>query len=69
MQKLATWVFIYASLAFGILGILMVLIVADGSEPSSGFDTVLIKSFMISVFIILPSFALSVAGKYLQGRR
>lgn len=61
MQKIATRIFIYASVAFGILGILVVL-----TQPKD--DNVLTKLLMISVFIILPSFALSVAGKYLNGK-
>jgi len=61
MQKIATRVFIYASLAFGVLGILVVLI-----QPKD--HDLLSKLLMITVFIILPSFALSVAGKYLNGK-
>ena len=61
MQKIATRVFIYASITFGVLGILVVL-----TQPHD--DSVLSKLLMISVFIILPSFALSVAGKYLNGK-
>ena len=53
-----------ASVAFGILGILIVLTTKDGE----GDNVVLIKLFMTTVFIILPSFALSVAGKYLEGK-
>lgn len=69
MQKIATRVFIYASLAFGVLGILMVLKVPkDGTEEST-LDILILKGLMISVFIILPSFALSVAGKYLNGKK
>lgn len=59
MQKIATRVFIYASVVFGFLGILVVL-----TRPDDGL---LSKLLFISVFIILPSFALSVAGKYLNG--
>lgn len=61
MQKIATRIFIYASITFGILGILVVLF-----EPKDG--GVLSKLLFINVFIILPSFALSVAGKYLNGK-
>ena len=61
MQKLATMVFIYASVVFGFLGILIVL---TGSEDNG----ILTKLLMITVFIILPSFALSVAYKYLNGK-
>lgn len=69
MQKIATRIFIYASLIFGVLGILVVLLEADNSDPQTTFDKVLVKCFMITVFIILPSFALSVAGKYLNGNK
>lgn len=62
MQKIATQVFIYASVIFGVLGILIIL---TGSTDDDG---ILTKLMMITVFIILPSFALSVAGKYLNGK-
>jgi hypothetical protein len=68
MQKIATQIFIYASLAFGILGIIIVLTGMDPDENSSGVELIITKLFMATVFIILPSFALSVAGKYLNGK-
>jgi cadmium resistance protein CadD (predicted permease) len=68
MQKIATRIFICASLAFGVLGILIVLFELD-KDNKSELDILLMKSFMITVFIILPSFALSVAGKYLNGNK
>lgn len=68
MQQLATKVFIYASLAFGVLGIAVVMTAPDQGPRSSTFDIVLMKSFFTTVFIILPSFALSVAGKYLKAK-
>jgi len=61
MQKVATKIFICASVAFGVLGILMILTSSDGDENS-----IIGKLLFISVFVILPSFALSVAGKYLS---
>ncbi|HSX23957.1 MAG TPA: hypothetical protein VLE74_02545 [Candidatus Saccharimonadales bacterium] len=69
MQKIATRVFIYASIVFGIVGILMVTtgFFDDGAHPST-LGHALQKLLMISVFIILPSFALSVATKYLNGK-
>lgn len=66
MQKIATKVFIYASVTFGTLGIFMVLTGTDPDEKSSGLNLVITKLFMSSIFIILTSFALSVAGKYLN---
>jgi len=67
MQKIATRIFIIASIVFGILGIYLVL---TGTDPGkgTGINKVLSKLFMVDVFIILPSFALSVAGKYLNGK-
>jgi hypothetical protein len=61
MQKIATRIFICASVVFGFLGILVIL-----TEPKD--DGILSKLLFITVFIILPSFALSVAGKYLNGK-
>lgn len=61
MQRISTVIFIYASIVFGILGILIVL---TGSED----EGILTKLLTISVFIILPSFALSIASKYLSGK-
>lgn len=66
MQKIATRVFIYASIVFGILGILVVLISAGPDKPDSPLGQTLIKLLFIDVFIILPSFALSIADKYLN---
>jgi hypothetical protein len=68
MQKLATRIFIAASLLFGILGLIMVLTGMDPDENNTGIELLVTKLFMASVFIILPSFALSVAGKYLNGK-
>jgi hypothetical protein len=69
VQKIATKVFIYASVTFGLLGVLMVLTGMDPDSRTSGFELVITKLFMINVFVILSSFALSVAGKYLNGKR
>ncbi len=68
MQKIATRVFICSSLAFGVLGVLMVLTGTDPDENSHGLELVITKLFMTTVFIILPSFALSVASKYLKDK-
>jgi hypothetical protein len=69
MQKIATKIFICSSIAFGIIGILVVLTLPDGGDAnSSGLHTLLMKLIFATVFIILPSFALSVASKYLNGK-
>jgi len=61
MQKIATRVFVYSSLLFSVLGIIIVITQPRGSNA-------LTKLFMINVLIILTSFALSVAGKYLKDK-
>lgn len=68
MQKIATQVFIYASLVFGFLGILVVLTASGPDKPDSALSETLIRLLFADVFIILPSFALSIAGKYLNGK-
>ncbi len=68
MQRVATRVFIYASVAFGIVGILVVLTGSGPDKQDSALGEVLIRLLFILVFIILPSFALSVAGKYLKDK-
>lgn len=68
MQKIATKVFTYASIVFGILGILAVLTGSGPDKQDSALSEVLIKLLFITVFIILSSFALSVASKYLNDK-
>ena len=68
MQKIATKVFIYASIVFGILGILVVVTASGPDKPDSNLSTVLIRLLFVTVFIILPSFALSIASKYLNDK-
>lgn len=68
MQKIATRVFIGASLTFGLLGVIMVLTGTDPDENSHGWELVVTKLFMASVFVILSSFALSIASKYLNSK-
>lgn len=68
MQKIATRVFIYASLLFGVIGLLIVLTFGGPNTPDTPLTETLIRLLLGTVFIILPSFALSIAGKYLNGR-
>ncbi|MBI2064817.1 MAG: hypothetical protein HYT62_02045 [Candidatus Yanofskybacteria bacterium] len=65
MQKIATKVFIWASIAFAIIGLLMVV---TTSPESDGPNIILLKLLFTTVIVILTSFALSIAGKYLNGR-
>ncbi|HTR19075.1 MAG TPA: hypothetical protein VMH91_03840 [Candidatus Paceibacterota bacterium] len=68
MQEIATRVFIYSSIAFGIVGILVVLTSSGPDKADSALSIILIKLLFTTVFIILPSFALSIASKYLNGK-
>ncbi|MFA5000693.1 MAG: hypothetical protein WC531_00485 [Candidatus Paceibacterota bacterium] len=64
MQKIATRIFIFASIAFGLVGLGLILF--GGPNDSEPINQVFAKLLMACVFIILPSFALSIAGKYLK---
>lgn len=66
MQKIASRVFVCASVLFGIIGILIVLTMPENDNNRTLLNIVLMRLLMATVFIILPSFALSVAGKYLS---
>ena len=66
MQKITTQIFIYSSIAFGIIGILMILTGGTDGNGASDVSRILQKLLFVTVFIILPSFALSVASKYLK---
>ncbi|MCB9805575.1 hypothetical protein H6775_00265 [Candidatus Nomurabacteria bacterium] len=66
MQKIATNIFVYSSIAFGIIGICIVLTASGPDTPDTRLDETLIKLLFTTVFIILPSFALSIAGRYLK---
>jgi hypothetical protein len=68
MQKITTRIFIIASILFGIIGILVVLTSSGPDKTDSFLSVLLIKLLFITVFFILPSFALSVASKYLNGK-
>jgi hypothetical protein len=68
MQKIATKIFITASIVFGVLGVILVLTGKEPDDTSTGLQLVISKLFMTSVFVILSSFALSVAGKYLKSK-
>lgn len=69
MQKMATRVFIYSSIAFGVIGVLIVLTSSEaGAGDNSLLNRILMRLLFTTVFIILPSFALSVATKYLNGK-
>ena len=66
MQKIATKVFIVSSVIFGSIGILMTITGPSNHGEPSGINDLLTRLLGITVFVILPSFALSVAAKYLK---
>ncbi len=66
MQTIATKIFIVASVMFGVVGIVMILTIPSNWDGVSGFGTILRKILLVDVCVILPSFALAVAGKYLN---
>ena len=68
MQKIASKVFIFESLTFGACGIYMVLADTEPGHLNYGMDLFMAKLLQISVFVILSSFALSIAGKYLNDK-
>lgn len=68
MQKIATKIFTYTSVIFGVTGILLVLTSPLKGADSSDLNRLLERILIVTVFVILPSFALSVAGKYLNGK-
>jgi hypothetical protein len=68
MQKIATRIFIIASVVFGITGLIIVLVSPKPDTPDTLLDMILMRTLMGSVFVILPSFALSVASKYLNSK-
>ena len=68
MQKIATRIFIYASVTFGVIGLLVVLTASGPDKHDSALSEILIRLLFANVFVILPAFALSIAGKYLNGK-
>lgn len=68
MQRIATRVFIISSIAFGVVGLLIVFTSSGPDTADTAWDETLIRLLFTCVFVILPSFALSVAGKYLGNR-
>jgi hypothetical protein len=69
MQKIATRIFIYSSVVFGIVGILNVITLPqNGDGNGSDLHFLFMRLMFTCAFIILPSFALSVASKYLSSK-
>jgi hypothetical protein len=65
MLTFARRIFIGSSLLFGALGIVIVLLRVETWDEGSMLARLLLDSFLITIFLILPSFAVCVASKYL----
>ena len=65
MYRIATKIFIGASIAFGVIGIIMAMTGGLDGELTV-LSEILARLLQTTVFIILPSFAISIAGKYLN---
>jgi hypothetical protein len=65
LQKVATQIFIYASISFGIIGVIIVAVMSDDGGDGGEF---LFNILAANVFVILASFAVSVAGKFLSSK-
>lgn len=64
MQKITTKIFIWASIAFAIVGMIMVLTTSESTGP----NPTMLRFLFATVIVILTSFALSVASKYLNSK-
>jgi predicted membrane channel-forming protein YqfA (hemolysin III family) len=69
MQKIATRVFVIASVLFGIVGIAFAITLPGQGETTSDLNHALFIVLAATGFVVLSSFALSVAGKYLGPNR
>jgi len=64
MQRTATRVFIIASIAFGIIGSLFFITLVNGDVEST-LSQAVFALWGVSGSVVLASFGVSVAGKYL----
>ncbi|MEK9157909.1 MAG: hypothetical protein AAB638_01860 [Patescibacteria group bacterium] len=64
MQKITTKIFICGSIAFAVIGMIMVLT----TDANTGPNPTMLRFLFASVIVILTSFALSIASKYLGNR-
>ncbi|MGA7228720.1 MAG: hypothetical protein WBZ40_03995 [Acidimicrobiia bacterium] len=69
MQKIATRVFVIASVFFGAVGVGFAITIPGDGEPNSDLNHALFVILAVTGFVVLSSFALSVAGKYLGPNR
>lgn len=67
MQKIATRVFVISSVLFGVVGIAFALTIPRDGESMTDLNHALFVLLAAIGFVVLSSFAVSVAGKYLNG--
>ncbi len=67
MYKIAIKIFIGASIAFGIIGIIMAMTGGLDGEQTA-LSEILARLLQTTIFIILSSFAISIAGRYLNNK-
>lgn len=67
MQKIATRVFVISSILFGVTGIAFSLTIPREEDPMTDLSHALFIFLAATGFVVLSSFALSVAGKFLSG--
>lgn len=65
IQIFTTKVFMYSSLAFGVAGVSLVMMADATGDFSNFLREIFLRTLITCVFVILPSFALSIAGKFL----
>lgn len=65
MQRIATQVFVVSSIAFGMIGALFFFVVFAADWPES-IDEVVFAMWGVSGCVVLSSFGVSVATKYLS---
>lgn len=65
MQRMATQVFVVSSIAFGVIGAVFFLVVFATGWPDS-IGEVVFAIWGVSGCVVLSSFGVSVAGKYLS---
>ena len=66
IQKLATQIFTATSVFFGAMGVTLIVLFWTNGDSESDATMILVRLLMMSVFVILSSFAVSFAGKYLR---
>jgi uncharacterized membrane protein YuzA (DUF378 family) len=64
MQRIATWVFVIASVAFGIVGSLFFITLVAGDADST-LSQVVFALWGVTGSVVLGAFGVSVAGRYL----